>query len=405
MMAFIGRSSEFRIVNSEFRIKKLTVLGSTGSIGVNTLNIIRNNADKYIVVALAAGRNVDLLHKQIVEFEPQFVAVINETVAEKLQDLLGSSSGPEILYGSDGYRRVAAANEADMVVSALAGAAGLLPTLAAIEAGKDIALANKEAMVMAGELVTKRARVRGSRILPIDSEHSAIFQCLLGHRLRDVRRIILTASGGPFFHLPAEELCNVTPAQALNHPNWNMGEKITIDSASMMNKGLEAIEARWLFNVEFDNIQIHVHPQSIVHSLVEYIDGSVIAQLGIPDMKLPIAYALSFPERTPSMAPPLNLLTVGPLEFFPPDFDKFPNMKLAYEAGRLGGTMPAVLNAANEVAVQAFIEKRIRFPQMTNVIEAVLSMHSVDKIGTIEDVIRADIWAREISLEFINKMI
>ena len=399
------KKTEFGSRKSEFTIKKLTVLGSTGSIGVNTLNIIRNNADKYNVVALAAGRNVDLLHKQIVEFEPQFVAVINETVAEKLQDLLGSSSGPEILYGSDGYRRVAAANEADMVVSALAGAAGLLPTLAAIEAGKDIALANKEAMVMAGELVTKRARVRGSRILPIDSEHSAIFQCLLGHRLRDVRRIILTASGGPFFHLPTEELRYVTPAQALNHPNWNMGEKITIDSASMMNKGLEAIEARWLFDVEFDNIHIHVHPQSIVHSLVEYIDGSVIAQLGIPDMKLPIAYALSFPERTPSMAPPLNLLTVGPLEFFPPDFDKFPNMKLAYEAGRLGGTMPAVLNAANEVAVQAFIEKRIRFPQMTNVIEAVLSMHSVDKIGTIEDVIRADIWAREISLEFINKMI
>ena len=399
------KKTEFGSRKSEFTIKKLTVLGSTGSIGVNTLNIIRNNADKYNVVALAAGRNVDLLHKQIVEFEPQFVAVINETVAEKLQDLLGSSSGPEILYGSDGYRRVAAANEADMVVSALAGAAGLLPTMAAIEAGKDIALANKEAMVMAGELVTKRARVRGSRILPIDSEHSAIFQCLLGHRLRDVRRIILTASGGPFFNLPTEELRYVTPAQALNHPNWNMGEKITIDSASMMNKGLEAIEARWLFDVEFDNIHIHVHPQSIVHSLVEYIDGSVIAQLGIPDMKLPIAYALSFPERTPSMAPPLNLLTVGPLEFFPPDFDKFPNMKLAYEAGRLGGTMPAVLNAANEVAVQAFIEKRIRFPQMTNVIEAVLSMHSVDKIGTIEDVIRADIWAREISLEFINKMI
>ncbi|MDO8723444.1 MAG: 1-deoxy-D-xylulose-5-phosphate reductoisomerase [Syntrophales bacterium] len=390
---------------SEFRIKKLTVLGSTGSIGVNTLNIIRNNTDKYSVVALAAGRNVDLLHKQIMEFEPQLVAVKNETVAKKLRDLLGSASGTEILYGNDGYRRVAAANEADMVVSALAGAAGLLPTMAAIEAGKDIALANKEAMVMAGEIVTERARVRGSRILPIDSEHSAIFQCLLGHRQQDIRRIILTASGGPFFHLPTEELCHVTPAQALNHPNWNMGEKITIDSASMMNKGLEAIEARWLFDVEFDNIQIHVHPQSIVHSLVEYIDGSVIAQLGKPDMKLPIAYALSFPERTPSMEAPLNLLTVGPLEFFPPDFDKFPNMKLAYEAGRQGGTMPAVLNAANEVAVQAFIEKRISFPQITNVIEAALSRHSIDKIDTIEDVIRADIWAREISLEFINKMI
>ena len=399
------KKTEFGSRKSEFTIKKLTVLGSTGSIGVNTLNIIRNNADKYIVVALAAGRNVDLLHKQIVEFEPQFVAVENENLAEKLQDLLGSASGPEILYGSDGYRRVAAANEADMVVSALAGAAGLLPSLAAIEAGKDIALANKEAMVMAGELLTKRAQVRGSRILPVDSEHSAIFQCLLGHRRQDIRRIILTASGGPFFHLPAEELRNVTPAQAFIHPNWIMGEKITIDSASMMNKGLEVIEAKWLFDVEFDNIDILVHPQSIVHSLVEYIDGSLIAQLGMPDMKLPIAYALSFPERMPSMDLPLNLLTVGPLEFFPPDFDKFPNMKLAYEAGRQGGTMPAVLNAANEVAVQAFIEKRIRFPQITDVIEAALSRHSIDKIVTVEDVLRADIWAREIGREFINKMI
>jgi len=399
------KKTEFGSQNSEFRIKKLTVLGSTGSIGVNTLNIIRNNSDKYNVVALAAGRNVDLLHKQIMEFKPQLVAVENENLAEKLQDLLGSASGPEILYGSDGYRRVAAANEADMVVSALAGAAGLLPSLAAIEAGKDIALANKEAMVMAGELLTKRAQVRGSRILPVDSEHSAIFQCLLGHRRQDIRRIILTASGGPFFHLPAEELRNVTPAQAFIHPNWIMGEKITIDSASMMNKGLEVIEAKWLFDVEFDNIDILVHPQSIVHSLVEYIDGSLIAQLGMPDMKLPIAYALSFPERMPSMDLPLNLLTVGPLEFFPPDFDKFPNMKLAYEAGRQGGTMPAVLNAANEVAVQAFIEKRIRFPQITDVIEAALSRHSIDKIVTVEDVLRADIWAREIGREFINKMI
>ena len=399
------KKTEFGSQNSEFRIKKLTVLGSTGSIGVNTLNIIRNNSDKYNVVALAAGRNVDLLHKQIMEFKPQLVAVENENLAEKLQDLLGSASGPEILYGSDGYRRVAAANEADMVVSALAGAAGLLPSLAAIEAGKDIALANKEAMVMVGELLTKRAQVRGSRILPVDSEHNAIFQCLLGHRRQDIRRIILTASGGPFFHLPVEELRNVTPAQAFIHPNWIMGEKITIDSASMMNKGLEVIEAKWLFDVEFDNIDILVHPQSIVHSLVEYIDGSLIAQLGMPDMKLPIAYALSFPERMPSMDLPLNLLTVGPLEFFPPDFDKFPNMRLAYEAGRQGGTMPAVLNAANEVAVQAFIEKRIRFPQITDVIEAALSRHSIDKIVTVEDVLRADIWAREIGREFINKMI
>ncbi|HLA27476.1 MAG TPA: 1-deoxy-D-xylulose-5-phosphate reductoisomerase [Syntrophales bacterium] len=398
------KETKFVSHNSEFKIKKLTVLGSTGSIGVNTLNIIRNNADKYKVVALAAGRNVELLVKQIMEFAPQLVAVENENVAEKLQDLLGSSGEPEILYGGDGYRRVAAANEADMVVSALAGAAGLLPTLAAIEAGKDIALANKEAMVMAGELLTKRAQVRGSRILPVDSEHSAIFQCLLGHRRQDVRRIILTASGGPFFHLPTEELRNVTPAQAFNHPNWVMGDKITIDSASMMNKGLEAIEAKWLFDVELDNIHILVHPRSIVHSLVEYIDGSMIAQLGIPDMKLPIAYALSFPERMPSMNAPLNLLTAGPLEFFPPDFDKFPNMRLAYEAGRQGGTMPAVLNAANEVAVQAFIEKRIPFPQITDVIEAALSRHSIDKIVAVEDVLRADIWAREIGHEFINKM-
>jgi 1-deoxy-D-xylulose-5-phosphate reductoisomerase len=276
--------------------------------------------------------------------------------------------------------------------------------LKAIEAGKDIALANKEVMVMAGDLVTARAKFRGSRILPIDSEHSAIFQCILGHRRQDIKRLILTASGGPFFRLPLSSLIYATPEQALNHPKWKMGKKVTIDSASMMNKGLEVIEARWLFDVDFDKVHIHIHPQSIVHSLVEYVDGSVIAQLGIADMKVPVAYALSFPERMPSAGADLDLLTAGSLEFFPPDFDKFPNMKLAYEAGKRGGTMPAVLSAANEVAVEAFIDGKIRFPQMTKVIETALSLHSVVEIPTIEDILASDNWARAIAWEFISGM-
>lgn len=385
-------------------MKKLTILGSTGSIGITALNVVRENKQHYDVIALAAGENADLLHRQILEFKPQLVAVKDEIVAARLEALLIPSLRPDILFGTDGYLRAATAKDVDMVVSAMSGAAGLQPTLKAIEAGKDIALANKEVMVMAGDLVTARAKFRGSMILPIDSEHSAIFQCILGHRRQDIRRLILTASGGPFFRVPLSSLIYATPEQALNHPKWKMGKKVTIDSASMMNKGLEVIEARWLFDVDFDKIHIHIHPQSIVHSLVEYVDSSVIAQLCIADMKVPVAYALSFPERMPSAGAALDLLTAGSLEFFPPDFDKFPNIKLAYEAGKRGGTMPAVLNAANEVAVEAFQDGKIRFPQMTEVIETALSLHSVVEIPTIEEILTADNWARAIAWEFISGM-
>jgi 1-deoxy-D-xylulose-5-phosphate reductoisomerase len=385
-------------------MKYLTILGSTGSIGVNTLNVVRGNPHRYQVVALAAGNNAELLQKQIIEFKPQLVAVKDETVAARLQILLPSSPRPEILFGSEGYRNVAVAGSADMVVSALAGAAGLLPTWDAIAAGKDIALANKEVMVMAGDLVMKKARATGSMILPVDSEHSAIFQCLLGHRRQDVKRIILTASGGPFLRLPQEELVEVTPSQALNHPNWRMGKKISVDSATMMNKGLEIIEARWLFDIDFDNIHVYIHPQSIVHSFVEYLDGCILAQLGTPDMKTPISYALSFPERLASLGASLDLLALGNLEFIAPDFDKFPSIQLAYQAGRQGGTMPAVLNAANELAVQAFLEGKIRFTQITKMIEATLSLHSVKgSHHTIADILTADRWARETGSEFISR--
>ena len=385
-------------------MKNLTILGSTGSIGVNTLNVVRENLHRYRVVALAGGRNAELLRDQIIEFAPQFVAVQDEFVADRLQTLLPSSHRPEVLFGSDGYREVAKARSVDMVVSALAGAAGLLPTWDASAAGKEIALANKEVMVMAGDLVMAKAKASGSTILPVDSEHSAIFQCLLGHRHQDVKRLILTASGGPFLHLPQEQLKKVTPLQALKHPNWQMGRKISIDSATMMNKGLEVIEARWLFDIDFENIHIHIHPQSIVHSLVEYCDGCILAQLGTPDMKAPISYALSFPERLAPLGVNLDLLALSNLEFIAPDFAKFPSIQLAYQAGKIGGTLPAVLNAANELAVQAFLEGNIRFTHIPKVVEETLSLHSVaGGQHTLEDVLAADLWARETAREFMGR--
>ncbi len=385
-------------------MKKIAILGSTGSIGVNALQVIRTNRERFDVVALAAGRNVDLLHEQIEEFKPELVAVADEFVAERLQCLFSSSAGPRITHGPDGYRSIAALEKVDLVLSALSGAVGLLPTLEAIARGKDVALANKEVMVMAGDLIRRQSEAQAGTLLPVDSEHSAIFQCLAGHSRGSVKRIILTASGGPFWHLPAGELRHVTPSQALNHPRWQMGKKITIDSATLMNKGLEVIEARWLFDIDFSKIHIHIHPQSIVHSLVEYIDGSVLAQLGIPDMKIPIAYALSFPERIPYQGSGLDLLTAGALEFFPPDFDKFPSIKLAYEAGQRGGTWPAVLSAANEVAVQAFIEERIGFTDIVKVIEGTLALHSGKEAPLIEEILAADAWARERARELSCKM-
>ncbi len=374
-------------------------MGSTGSIGVSTLDVVRQFPDRFRVVALAAGKNIPLLCKQIEEFRPQLVAVLDEQLARQLKESLPSRpTGIEIAFGSEGYQRAATHPEARMLVSAMVGAAGLLPTLAAINAGKDIALANKETLVIAGEIVMRAAAEKGVRILPVDSEHSAIFQSMQGNHLHDVRRILLTASGGPFFKKSREELASVTRDQALRHPNWSMGRKITIDSATLMNKGLEVIEARWLFGVPVDQISVHIHPESIVHSMVEYIDGSVIAQLGIPDMKIPIAYALSYPERLPVEAPQLDLFQLQKLTFFEPDFEKFPCLRLAFEACKKGSTMPAVLNAANEIAVNAFLEGQIAFLEIARVIDLVMERHMLSDDLNIDSILSADNWARKEAL-------
>jgi len=376
--------------------KALSILGSTGSIGVSTLDVVRQFPDRFEVLALAAGRNTELLLEQIKVFEPSLVAVLDQCLAVQLQQALRSySHQPEVLFGHEGYERVATYPKSHMLVSAMVGAAGLLPTLAAIEAGKDLALANKETLVIAGEIVMQLAKQRGIRILPVDSEHSAIFQALEGNHREALKRILLTASGGPFFDKSPEELAVVTPQAALRHPNWNMGRKITIDSATLMNKGLEVIEAHWLFGVPVEQIVIHIHPESIVHSMVEYIDGSVIAQMGIPDMRIPIAYALAYPERLPVQSPPLDLFRLRNLNFYPPDEEKFPCLRLAYEACRTGSTLPAVLNAANEVAVDAFLNGRITFLEIPQVIEKVMKSHQVATSLTLETILKADQWARK----------
>lgn len=376
--------------------KAVSILGSTGSIGVNTLEVIRQFPDRFQAVALAAGRNIALLLEQVQEFKPRLVAVLDEALADELdQSLEHGSPKPQIVFGPKGYELVATFPESTMLVGAMVGAAGLLPTLAAIEAGKHVALANKETLVIAGDIVMRAAMRQGVKILPVDSEHSAIFQALQGNQSHNLRRILLTASGGPFFTRSREELASVTPDAALCHPNWSMGRKITIDSATLMNKGLEVIEAHWLFNVPVEAISVHVHPESIVHSMVEYVDGSVIAQMGIPDMRIPIAYALAYPERLPVRTPALDLFQLQKLTFFPPDEEKFPCLRLAFEACRQGGTMPAVLNAANEEAVNAFLEGAIGFLDIAAIIEKVMSKHSVSGTLSLEHVLEADRWARQ----------
>lgn len=383
-------------------MKRIAILGSTGSIGVNALKVIDARRSDFEVVALAAGRNVDLLASQAEIFRPDLVSVLDERHADMLRAKLGNN-GATIVWGEAGYAETAAIGKADMVVSSMVGAAGLLPTLKAIEAGKDIALANKETLVMAGELVMRRAAEKKVRLIPVDSEHSAIFQCINGERQEQVRKIILTASGGPFLRLPREAMSRVTVEDALKHPNWSMGRKITIDSASMMNKGLEVIEAKWLFGVEPESIEIVVHPQSIIHSMVEFIDCSIIAQLGIPDMRIPIAYALSYPDRLPENGLSLDIFKKATLEFIPPDREKFPCLNLAYEAARIGGTMTAVLNAANEIAVEAFLAGRLGFTGLPIIIEATMGLHKIQKIETVADVIAADSWARRTASGLIEK--
>ncbi|MBU2053656.1 MAG: 1-deoxy-D-xylulose-5-phosphate reductoisomerase [Proteobacteria bacterium] len=375
-------------------MKRISILGSTGSIGVSTLDVIAAHPEEFAVMGLTAGKNIGRLQEQIVRFRPRLAAVIDEEHASRLRCLLGPAA-TEILHGAEGYCEVAAASGSDMVVSAMVGAAGLIPTLAAIEAGIPIALANKETLVMAGRIVLGKAAEKGVNIIPVDSEHSAIFQCLRGHCREDVQRIILTASGGPFLNASAERLASVTSAEALRHPSWAMGRKITIDSATMINKGLEVIEAGWLFGLPVEAIDVLIHPQSIIHSLVEYRDGSVIAQLGVPDMRLPIAYALSFPRRLPRSDCRLDLTMAGPLEFLVPDLEKFPGLRLAYEAAGRGGTAPAVLNAANEIAVEAFLCERIGFSDIVPLVKRALVRHVVQAEPNIDEIIAADRWARE----------
>jgi 1-deoxy-D-xylulose-5-phosphate reductoisomerase len=374
-------------------LKKISILGSTGSIGQSTLSVIEKFPERFTVVALAAGNNVELFEKQVRQFRPSIVSVVSERSAADLKRRCSDLS-IRIFSGVEGMIQVAAAEDADITVSAIVGTAGLVPTMAAIHAGKDIALANKEVLVTAGELVMAECRARDVRILPVDSEHSAIFQCLHAGASTDIRKLVLTASGGPFRAFTKKDLANVSPAQALKHPNWSMGRKITIDSATLMNKGLEVIEARWLFDIAPGKIKVLVHPQSIVHSMVEYHDGAVVAQLGMPDMKGPIAYALSYPERLPDVSPALDLAKVGTLTFEEPDLDRFPCLAYAFDALKTGGSMPAVLSAANEVAVKYFLEEKIGYTDIIRVIRTTMDSHTPSNINTVEDALKADLWAR-----------
>jgi len=384
-------------------VKRLAILGSTGSIGVSTLAVVAQHPGEFAVAGLAAGQNVKLLAEQIRQFRPALVSVQDEVVAAGLKELLPQTGAPEILWGAQGACRVATAPGVDLVVSAMVGAVGLEPTLAAVQAGIPVALANKETLVAAGPLVMAAAKERGVPLIPVDSEHSAIFQSLQGQRHEDIRRLWLTASGGPFRTWEAARLARATPQQALRHPNWNMGAKITIDSATMMNKALEVIEAGVLFGLPVSQIEVVIHPQSIVHSLVEFVDGSVLAQMGVPDMRLPIAYALSYPRRLPLNSPPLNLGKAGQLTFEAPDLGRFPGLKLGYEAARRGGTMPAVLNAANEVAVAAFLNGHLNFPGIPRVVADTMAAHQLQALESLDQVLAVNRWAREFAQNLINR--
>ncbi len=371
-------------------MKRIVVLGSTGSIGQQTLDVVRAHPGRFRIVGLAAGRNIDLLAKQIEEFNPKFVSCSSND--------LPAGAGYEVISPEE----IASHPEADIVVMATSGKAGLSPTLEAIKAGKTIALANKEVLVMAGEIVTRLAKANNARIIPVDSEHSAIWQCLKGES-KNMSQIILTASGGPFYKYSPAQLERVTVEQALNHPSWKMGKKVTIDSATLMNKGLEVIEAHWLFHAPYDNIRILIHPQSIIHSMVEFADGTIKAQLSYPDMRLPIQYALSYPERLPNPSLPLlDWSRVGSLTFQQPDLSAFPCLRLAIEAGRQGGTYPAVLCGADETAVELFLSGRIKFIDIAELVESTLEQHKAIADPTLEEIIGTDGWARDTVLQIVS---
>ncbi len=383
-------------------MKHLSILGSTGSIGRNALQIVEAFPHQFTIKALAAKTHTDLLAKQIEQFGPELAVVYDAESAQRLKQKLGAAKNVEILYGDEGYQAAASDATVDIVLTAVVGAAGLKPTLAAIEAGKTIALANKETLVMAGEIVKMKAAQKDVQILPVDSEHSAIFQCLQGHRKADLAQILLTASGGPFLNLPVDQFQHITTDQALNHPNWDMGPKITIDSATLMNKGLEVLEAKSLFDVAEDMIEVVIHPQSIIHSMVAYQDGAVMAQLGIPDMKAAIAYALSYPKRLPLNQPLPDFSGQQDLTFQKPDLEKFPCLALAFEACRVGKTMPAVLNAANEIAVNAFLEQQIQFSAIAKVVAMTMEAHAVHDDPALADIIAADREARKKAADLIE---
>jgi 1-deoxy-D-xylulose-5-phosphate reductoisomerase len=383
-------------------VQNIAILGSTGSIGTQALDVVAAHPDRFRVTALAAHHNDNLLAEQIDRFRPEIAVLNDAAAAERLRKRY---NGPaKILTGREGLLAAATHKETNTVLTAMVGFAGLEPTLAAIEAGKDIALANKETLVAAGELVTGLAAERGVKILPVDSEHSAIFQCLQGERRQNIRRILLTASGGPFRGRAKESLAAVTVEECLRHPNWTMGKKITVDSATLANKGLEVIEARWLFGVDYDRVEVVVHPQSVIHSMVEFADGSVIAQLGQPDMRLPIQYALSYPDRWPAELPRLDFFALKALTFEKPALDVFPALALAYAAGRRGGTAPCVYNAANETAVYAFLDRRLSFPAIAEVIAATCGRHAVVSSPDLAALTAADAWAREYAGELIASM-
>ncbi|WP_410770058.1 1-deoxy-D-xylulose-5-phosphate reductoisomerase [Fontibacillus sp. BL9] len=374
-------------------MKKIAIIGSTGSIGTQTLDVVKQHADQFAVEGLAAGTNAELFVKQVNDFKPKKASVATKEIADQVRHLIPNDV--QLYYGEEGLVEVAAGTEAETVVTAIVGSAGLPATLAAISEGKHIALANKETLVTAGHLVTGLAKEKGVSLLPVDSEHSAIFQCLNGERMGDIERITLTASGGSFRDLNREQLRHVTVEDALKHPNWSMGAKVTIDSATMVNKGLEVIEARWLFGMSFEQIGVLLHPESIVHSFVEYRDGSVIAQLGTPDMRVPIQYALTYPQRWISDTKRLSLADVGKLHFREMDMVRYPCLRLAFECGKIGGTATSVYNAANEVAVARFLNREIPFLQIEHIIESVLSRHQVQAEPDLEAIKEADRWARD----------
>jgi 1-deoxy-D-xylulose-5-phosphate reductoisomerase len=386
----------------------ITVLGSTGSIGISTLDVIRHHSRKFRVIALTANRDVAGLYQQCLDWNPLYAVMNDATAAQFLYDRLRAAGrDTQVLHGIEGLKRVASMPQTDYVMAAIVGAVGLAPTLAAVQAGKRVLLANKESLVMAGRIFMEEVRRNGAELLPIDSEHNALFQCMpagfvVGREAIGVTRILLTGSGGPFREVSLERLTDVTPEQACAHPNWNMGQKISIDSATMMNKGLEVIEACWLFNVQQEQIQVIVHPQSVVHSLVEYADGSVLAQLGNPDMRTPIACALSWPQRIASGVERLDLIKIGHLDFEAPDFARFPCLRLAFVALTMGGTASAILNAANETAVQAFLERQIRFTDIDRVVEYALEQVPVQEASSLQTILEGDYQARQVAWRWVD---